>query len=144
MSILMFTVVLMVILSVCVRVVFSGKYLGSCVAETENWKHYSKIIFKCVKSTVVPIFNIFKCVNSTATVCEQWFLYVHSKFTVHALEKKKGREREMKTWTQVSAETKRSHSEIVLSLSFIMDFTMNLMSEPHHNYERRENHSLCS
>ena len=24
---------------------------------TENWKHYSKIIFKCVNSTVRPIFN---------------------------------------------------------------------------------------
>ena len=26
-------------------------------AETENWKHCSKIIFKCVNSTVGPIFN---------------------------------------------------------------------------------------
>ena len=26
-------------------------------AKTENWKHYSKIIFKCVNSTVGPIFN---------------------------------------------------------------------------------------
>ena len=25
----------------------------------ENWKYYNKIIFKCVKSTVEPIFNIF-------------------------------------------------------------------------------------
>ena len=24
---------------------------------TENWKHYSKIIFKCMNSTVWPIFN---------------------------------------------------------------------------------------
>ena len=27
--------------------------------KTENWKHCSKIIFKCVKSIVGPIFNIF-------------------------------------------------------------------------------------
>ena len=26
-------------------------------AEIENWKYYSKIIFKCVNSTVGPIFN---------------------------------------------------------------------------------------
>ena len=26
-------------------------------AETENWKHCSKIIFKCVNSAVKPIFN---------------------------------------------------------------------------------------
>ena len=28
-------------------------------AETENWKHCSKIIFKCMNSTVGPIFNFF-------------------------------------------------------------------------------------
>ena len=27
--------------------------------KTENWKYCSKIIFKCVNSTVGPIFNIF-------------------------------------------------------------------------------------
>ena len=27
--------------------------------KTENWKHCSKIIFKCVNSIVGPIFNIF-------------------------------------------------------------------------------------
>ena len=27
--------------------------------KTENWKHCSKIIFKCVNSIVDPIFNIF-------------------------------------------------------------------------------------
>ena len=26
-------------------------------AETENWKHCNKIIFKCINSTVGPIFN---------------------------------------------------------------------------------------
>ena len=49
-------------------------------AETENWKHCSKIIFKCVNSTVRPIFNIFKYVNSATIVREQWFLSLHSKF----------------------------------------------------------------
>ena len=42
--------------------------------KTENWKYYSKIIFKCANSAMRPIFNIFKCMNSTATVCEQcWY-----------------------------------------------------------------------
>ena len=70
--------------------------------KTENWKHYSKIIFKCVKNTVGPIFNIFNAwtvllqyMNSTATVHEQWFLSLHSKFTVHALKKKR-----TKTWNE--------------------------------------------
>ena len=39
----------------------------------ENWKYCSKIIFKCVNSTVRLIFNIFKCIYSTATVCEQYY-----------------------------------------------------------------------
>ena len=34
----------------------------------ENWKHYSKIIFKCVKSTVGLIFN--------EKVAEKWSLWV--------------------------------------------------------------------
>ena len=34
------------------------------VAKIENWKHCSKIIFKCVNSTVRSIFNISKYVNS--------------------------------------------------------------------------------
>ena len=38
------------------------------IAETENWKYYSKIIFKYVNSIVRPIFNIFKYVNSIVTV----------------------------------------------------------------------------
>ena len=58
----MFTVVLMVILSVCVRIVFSGKYLAS-----------------------------------------------------------------------------PEDSQIVLSLTIIMDSTVNLMNRPHHDCERREN-----
>ena len=89
------------------------------VVKTENWKHCSKIIFKCVKSTIWPIFNIFNAwtvllqyVNSTATMHEQWFLSLHNKFTVHALKKKR-RKREMKTWTLVSAETKRSHNQYI-------------------------------
>ena len=41
--------------------------------KTENWKHYSKIIFKCVNSIVGPIFNIFKYLNSTATIHKQYY-----------------------------------------------------------------------
>ena len=41
--------------------------------KTENWKHYSKIIFKYVNSIVGPIFNIFKYVNSVVTMREQYY-----------------------------------------------------------------------
>ena len=39
-----------------------------------------------------PIFNIFKFMNSAATICEQWFLSLHSKFMwfyCSCVEKKK-------------------------------------------------------
>ena len=36
--------------------------------KTENWKHYSKIIFKSVNSAVEPIFN--------EKVAEKWNLWV--------------------------------------------------------------------
>ena len=60
----------------------SGLNLLLLKLKTKNWKHCSKIIFKCVNSTVGPIFNIFlrikwlwvpwtvllQYMNSTATV----------------------------------------------------------------------------
>ena len=36
--------------------------------KTKNWKHYSKIIFKCVNSVVRPIFNIFFSDEQSQTV----------------------------------------------------------------------------
>ena len=41
--------------------------------KTENWKHYSKIIFKCVNSTVGPFFN--------EKIAEKWNLLI--LWTVH-------------------------------------------------------------
>ena len=37
----------------------------------ENWKHYNKIIFKCVNSTVGPSFNIVFGEKSTCGSYEQ-------------------------------------------------------------------------
>ena len=37
----------------------SGYNLFLLKLKTENWKHCSRIIFKCVNSIVEPIFNIF-------------------------------------------------------------------------------------
>ena len=61
---------------------------------TENWKYCSKIIFKCVNSTVRPIFN--------EKVAEKWSLWVPwtvhrtywcalfmKKINIHGLKKKK-------------------------------------------------------
>ena len=62
------------------------------IVETENWKHYSKIIFKCINSAVGYIFNIFKCMNSVvAWVNSNFCLYTVNScdFTVHALKKEK-------------------------------------------------------
>ena len=53
---------------------YGSVWIELIVAETENWKYCSKIIFKCVNSVVGPIFNIFKYVNSACTVHKQWIL----------------------------------------------------------------------
>ena len=42
-------------------------------AETKNWKHCSKIIFKCVNSAVGPIFN--------EKIDKKWNLWVHKQCT---------------------------------------------------------------
>ena len=67
-------------------------------AETENWKHYYKIIFKCVTSAIGPIFN--------GKIAEKWSLWdsltmhgctVHCWKVKHMLlekkKKKKGKKR---------------------------------------------------
>ena len=41
--------------------------------KTENWKHCSKIIFKCVNSVVGPIFN--------EKIDKKWNLWVHEQYT---------------------------------------------------------------
>ena len=70
--------------------------------KTKNWKYYSKIIFKCVNSTVGPIFNAWQWwivifVSCTVNPCE---------VTVHAQEKKKSK---MWNWkTQQSTQSKHS------------------------------------
>ena len=51
---------------------FGSVWIELIVAETENWKYCSKIIFKCVNSIMRPIFNIF----NAWTVYEQ---YVNSE-----------------------------------------------------------------
>ena len=60
---------LLKILPVELRVCLDRTYF----AETENWKHCSKIIFKCVNSAVWPIFN--------EKVAEKWNLWVYEQCT---------------------------------------------------------------
>ena len=61
---------------VWVRVCLDRTYF----AEIENWKYCSKIIFKCVNSTVGPIFN--------EKVTEKWNLWVREQCTdPHVAEK---------------------------------------------------------
>ena len=76
--------------------------------EIENWKHCNKINFKCVNSTVVPIFN--------EKVVEKWDLWVSwlkswlkgagkvvEVCTVHTILRQQSRHREKK-----KAETRES------------------------------------
>ena len=73
--------------------------------KTENRKHCSKIIFKCVNSIVGPMNSVWtvreQCVNSI-------FYLLYSAFTVHVQEKKKKKAGKRRAETQVSALPKRS------------------------------------
>ena len=42
-------------------------------AETENWKHYSEIIFKCMNSAVRPIFN--EKVSEKRSLWDSWIVH---------------------------------------------------------------------
>ena len=48
--------------------------------KTYCWNHCSKIIFKCVNSTVGPIFN--------EKVAKKWNLWVHEQYMMHCLLQK--------------------------------------------------------
>ena len=89
-------------------------------AETENWKHCSKIIFKCVNSTMGSIFNENNCWK--VEFVNPWIVHgytvhhgkvnlrgyysMNSAWTVVALllkcvnKKKRLKHVESKTWTQ--------------------------------------------
>ena len=70
--------------------------------EIENWKHCSKIIFKCVNSTMRPIFN--------EKVAEKWNLW--DSWTVHRCIVHK---RKVKTysWRKKKKEGKRANAQNV-------------------------------
>ena len=48
--------------------------------KTYCWNHYSKIIFKCVNSTVRPIFN--------EKVAKKWNLWVYKQYIMHCFRQK--------------------------------------------------------
>ena len=48
--------------------------------KTYCWNHCSKIIFKCINSTVGPIFN--------EKVVKKWNLWVHEQYIMHCLRQK--------------------------------------------------------
>ena len=71
-----------------------SKYVGSIriqliLLKTENRKHYSKIIFKCVNSALGPILNIFLNkvvvgpVNSALCLLYSESMCTNSAVTVH-------------------------------------------------------------
>ena len=84
--------------------------LSLLLLKTENWKHCSKIIFKCVNSIMGPIFNIFlireQCMHSVWTV-HTLFTTVKSVPQSQKMRAKK-KKKQQKTWREnVDAEPKR-------------------------------------
>ena len=71
-------------------------------AETENWKHCNKIIFKCVNNAVEPIFN--EKVDKKGSLWDPWTVHT---CTVHIrtgqplrLKRKKKKKKTEETQTQ--------------------------------------------
>ena len=69
-------------------------------AETENWKHCSKIIFKCINSIVGPIFN--EKVDKKWSLWDPWIVHlciVHKR-PVNSCGWRKKKKKKEKTQTQ--------------------------------------------
>ena len=86
--------------------------------KTENWKHCNKIIFKCVNSTVRPIFN--EKVEKKWSLWDPWRVHlctVHKR-SVNSCDWKKEKKKE-KTQTQhLNVLSKHTHSQVVSESSF--------------------------
>ena len=66
---------------------------------TENWKHCSKIIFKCVNSAMRPIFN--ESFTEKRGLWVPWTVHrTHWKSMKHSSQKKKKKRMKCRRWTQ--------------------------------------------
>ena len=94
-------------------------------AETENWKHCSKIIFKCVNSTVGPIFNKKIDKKWNLWVSEQCIrlLFMYSTWTVAACEggKRVKKKKNAETETQRSRRWNQTHTKIQIFGNKVID-----------------------
>ena len=107
-----------------------SKYVGSIpiqliLLKIENWKHFSKIIFKCVNSAVGPIFNIFflnkvvvGLVNSALCLLHSESMCMNNAVIVHTRLKKK-KKGNMKLKTQMRNRPNRNGH--VVMLIFLME-----------------------
>ena len=90
-----------------------SKYVGSVqiqliLLKTEKRKHYSEIIFKCVNSSLGPIFNIYFFlkkvlvgpVNSALCLLHSESMCMNSAVTIHLRWKKKKEKKRRKRETK--------------------------------------------
>ena len=70
------------VLNMCVQTEYGSIWIGLILLKLKTycWNHCSKIIFKCVNSTVRPIFN--------EKVAKKWNLWVHKQYIMHCLRQK--------------------------------------------------------
>ena len=112
-----------------------SKYVGSVqiqiiLLKTENWKHYSKIIFKCVNCALWSIFIILFSKKSACrsykqrTLSPAQWIHVHERcsYCSHMLEKKKKKEGNVKLKTQTR--NKPSPNGHVVMLIFLMEIVV--------------------
>ena len=72
---------------------YGSVWIQLILMKTENWKHYSKIIFKCVNSSVGPIFNFFFLNKAIVdSVNSAWIVLLFLETVKRVHQKKKGKE----------------------------------------------------
>ena len=108
-----------------------SKYVGSIriqhiLLKTENWKHCSKIIFKCVNSVMRFIFNIFFLnkvvvgpVNSALCLLYSEFMCMNNAVTIHMRGKKKKKKGNLKP--KMQTRNKPNPNRHVVMLIFLME-----------------------
>ena len=116
-----------------------SKYVGSVqiqliLLKTENRKHCSKIIFKCVSSALRPIFNIFFFlkkvlvgpVNSRLCLLHSEYMCMTSAAAIHTCWKKKKKKKEEEGNVKLKTQTrnKPSPNGHVVMLIFLMEIVV--------------------
>ena len=122
-KIIIFQCIGIIFLWVHLDIIYFCWKLKNWTLKIENWKHYSKIIFKCVNSVVGSIFNIYFFLNKVLVgpINSVWIMHYVGKFLKRVNSagwksrtlrlKKKRKKKKEKSWKRKRSRRGRANAD---------------------------------